>query len=156
MTWCAQMTIEQLKVKLSFHVGTSPSAQVLQLLDDQGQLLVSCMDDSRKLGFYSPHDGCAGGAMRDRAAGGRPCGFTGQGVQRWGTALPSAGPAGAELLPLCWWWRRCGRRYQIHVVDLDPQSASAGGWLEDVSLVDKYVMSDDEYNKKENTYRCAA
>lgn len=46
-------------------------------------------------------------------------------------------------------------RYIIHIIDLDPQSASAGGWLEDTSLVQKYVMSDDEYNKRENTYRCA-
>jgi hypothetical protein len=28
-----------------------------------------------------------------------------------------------------------------------------GGWLEDTSLVDKYKMSDEEYNKRENTYR---
>lgn len=32
------MTVEALKVKLSFHVGTNPSAQVLQLLDDNGEL----------------------------------------------------------------------------------------------------------------------
>jgi hypothetical protein len=31
-----QMTVEALKVKLSFHVGTSPSAQLLQLLTDSG------------------------------------------------------------------------------------------------------------------------
>uniref|UniRef100_A0A7S0RMZ6 CAP-Gly domain-containing protein n=1 Tax=Chlamydomonas leiostraca TaxID=1034604 RepID=A0A7S0RMZ6_9CHLO len=94
------MSIEQLKVKLSFHVGTNPSAQVLQLLDDKGSVLCPFLEDGRKLGYYSPHDG-----------------------------------------------------YTIHVVDTDPASASAGGWLEDVSLVDKYRMSDEEYNKRENTYR---
>ena len=44
-------------------------------------------------------------------------------------------------------------RYSIHIVDMDPASASAGGWLEDTSLVDKYRMNDEEYNKRENTYR---
>ncbi|KAJ9516910.1 hypothetical protein QJQ45_027299 [Haematococcus lacustris] len=94
------MTIESLKVKLSFHVGTNPSAMLLQLLNEAGNIVASCLDDSRKLGYYSPHDG-----------------------------------------------------YSLHVVDLDPTSASAGGWLEDVSLVDKYVMSDDAYGQRENTYR---
>jgi hypothetical protein len=41
----------------------------------------------------------------------------------------------------------------LHINDLDPNSASAGGWLEDTSKVEKYVMSDEEYNKRENTYR---
>ena len=43
---------------------------------------------------------------------------------------------------------------QIHVIDTDPGSASVGGWLEDTSLIEKYKMSDEEYNKRENTYRC--
>ena len=32
-------------------------------------------------------------------------------------------------------------------------SASANGWLEDTSKVQKYVMSDDAYNQREGTYR---
>lgn len=43
--------------------------------------------------------------------------------------------------------------YVIHIVDMDPNSASANGWLEDVSKVDKYMMSDEDYNKREGTYR---
>lgn len=39
------------------------------------------------------------------------------------------------------------------LIDEDPYSASANGWLEDTSLVPKYVMPDDVYDKKENTYR---
>ena len=35
----------------------------------------------------------------------------------------------------------------------DPTSASAGGWLEDTSLVEKYKISDDAYDKREKTYR---
>lgn len=41
----------------------------------------------------------------------------------------------------------------LHIVDLDPHSMSAGGWLEDTSLVKKYEISEEEYNKRENTYR---
>jgi tubulin-specific chaperone B len=41
----------------------------------------------------------------------------------------------------------------LHVIDADPYSASANGWLEDVSKVPKYVMSDADYDKRENTYR---
>ena len=58
-----------------------------------------CHDD-KKLGYYSPYDGC-----------------------------------------------------RLHIVDLDPNSASAGGWLEDVSLVKKYEISEEAYNARENTYR---
>ena len=43
--------------------------------------------------------------------------------------------------------------YVIHIIDIDPTSASANGWLEDTSKVAKYVMSDEDYNKRENTYR---
>jgi hypothetical protein len=30
---------------------------------------------------------------------------------------------------------------------------SAGGWLEDTSLVKKYEISEEAYNARENTYR---
>ena len=35
----------------------------------------------------------------------------------------------------------------------DPTSLSRGGALEDVSLVDKYMLTDDQYDKMENTVR---
>lgn len=44
-------------------------------------------------------------------------------------------------------------RCTLHVIDLDPTSASACGWLEDVSHVKKYEIPDEEYNKRENTFR---
>jgi tubulin-specific chaperone B len=40
----------------------------------------------------------------------------------------------------------------LHIADTDPTSATANGWLEDVSKVEKYVMSDAEYRKRDNTY----
>ena len=42
---------------------------------------------------------------------------------------------------------------RLHVLDLDPTSFSANGWLEDVSKVEKYVMSDENYVKREGTFR---
>eukprot|EP00887_Chlorella_sp_A99_P007607 scaffold20.g7607.t1 len=53
----------------------------------------------------------------------------------------------------------------LHVVDTDPTSLSANGWLEDTSKaraattaaahaqVEKYVMSDEAYDAREGTYR---
>ena len=41
----------------------------------------------------------------------------------------------------------------LHIHDADPTSASAGGWLEDTTKIEKYVMSEAEYNKRDNTYR---
>eukprot|EP00290_Baffinella_frigidus_P011945 CAMPEP_0180154878 /NCGR_PEP_ID=MMETSP0986-20121125/24453_1 /TAXON_ID=697907 /ORGANISM="non described non described, Strain CCMP2293" /LENGTH=333 /DNA_ID=CAMNT_0022103381 /DNA_START=12 /DNA_END=1013 /DNA_ORIENTATION=- len=42
---------------------------------------------------------------------------------------------------------------RLHIVDLDPNSASAGGWLEDVSLVTKYEISEEAYNARTETFR---
>jgi len=41
----------------------------------------------------------------------------------------------------------------LHIVDNDPHSKSAGGWLENVNLVEKYVMSEEDYDKREKTVR---
>lgn len=41
----------------------------------------------------------------------------------------------------------------IHVFDTDPHSISRGGALENVDLVQKYKMSDDQYEKRKGTVR---
>ena len=41
----------------------------------------------------------------------------------------------------------------IHCIDLDPHSGSKGGGYEDTSLVEKYVMTDEDYNKRKGTLR---
>uniref|UniRef100_A0A061S2S3 Tubulin-folding cofactor B n=1 Tax=Tetraselmis sp. GSL018 TaxID=582737 RepID=A0A061S2S3_9CHLO len=94
------MTVAAVKHKLMTHCGTSPSAMLIQLKDDTGKAICSLEDDSRKLGFYSPYDGCT-----------------------------------------------------LHVVDTDPTSLSAQGWLEDTSKVEKYVMSDEAYDRRSGTFR---
>ncbi|XP_020532175.1 tubulin-folding cofactor B isoform X2 [Amborella trichopoda] len=43
--------------------------------------------------------------------------------------------------------------YRMHVIDLDPSSVTAGGWLEDTSLVEKYSISEDAYDKLGGTFR---
>ena len=42
---------------------------------------------------------------------------------------------------------------EIHVIDTDPFSLSRGGGLTDVSLVEKYRMSDEAYEKRSGTIR---
>lgn len=42
---------------------------------------------------------------------------------------------------------------EIHIKDLDPNSLSRNGGLEDVSQVEKYVLADEEYDKMKNTVR---
>ena len=43
--------------------------------------------------------------------------------------------------------------HEIHIVDTDPFSLSRGGGLTDVSLVEKYKMSDHDYDKRSGTMR---
>ena len=45
-------------------------------------------------------------------------------------------------------------RAVLHIIDTDPTSLSANGWLEDTSKVEKYVMSEEDYGRRDNTYRC--
>lgn len=40
-----------------------------------------------------------------------------------------------------------------HCIDLDPNSGSKGGGYEDVSQVKRYVMSDEDYDKRKGTLR---
>lgn len=43
--------------------------------------------------------------------------------------------------------------YTLHITDLDPHSLSAGGGLEDVSLVKKYEISETDYLNREDNFR---
>ena len=42
---------------------------------------------------------------------------------------------------------------EVHCVDLNPYSASRGGQYEDVSLVQKFELTDEEYNQRKGTLR---
>ena len=121
------MSIDSVKQKLKAHCGTNPQDMQLLLRDDRGQQLASMDDDQRLLGFYSPEDGCAV-ALQTQFARTRYC--------RDHLLLTEV---------IC--------RYEVHIVDSNPLSASANGWLEDTSKVEKYVMSDTAYNDRDGTYR---
>ncbi|KAF9591639.1 hypothetical protein IFM89_005220 [Coptis chinensis] len=43
--------------------------------------------------------------------------------------------------------------YRVHIIDLDPSSVTSGGWLEDTSLVEKYSISEEAYDKLGGTFR---
>lgn len=43
--------------------------------------------------------------------------------------------------------------YRLHVIDFDPSSVTSGGWLEDISLVEKYSISEEAYDKLDGTFR---
>ncbi|KAL3814265.1 hypothetical protein ACJIZ3_015533 [Penstemon smallii] len=43
--------------------------------------------------------------------------------------------------------------FRMHVIDLDPSSVTSGGWLEDTSLVEKYKITDEAYDKLDGTYK---
>ncbi|XP_075637163.1 tubulin-folding cofactor B isoform X1 [Castanea sativa] len=43
--------------------------------------------------------------------------------------------------------------YRLHIIDLDPSSVTSGGWLEDTSLVEKYSISEEAYEKRDGTFR---
>jgi tubulin-folding cofactor B len=42
---------------------------------------------------------------------------------------------------------------EIHCVDMNPHSGSKGGQYEDVSLIEKYKMTEDDYNQRKGTLR---
>ena len=47
----------------------------------------------------------------------------------------------------------CKNGCEIHIKDNDPYSISAGGALENLNLVEKYIMPDSDYDRRENTLR---
>ncbi|CAD7940724.1 unnamed protein product [Amoebophrya sp. A120] len=46
-----------------------------------------------------------------------------------------------------------GNDMELFIKDTDPYSLAAGGGLENVNLVEKYKMTDDDYDKREKTLR---
>jgi tubulin-folding cofactor B len=47
----------------------------------------------------------------------------------------------------------CTSGMHLHMVDNNPNSISAGGWLENVDLVEKFQLTDEQYDARENTVR---
>lgn len=60
-----QMLVDTVKNKLGTHTGTSPSAMILQLKDEQGRLIATLADPCKPLGYYPVCDGCGCGVAPD-------------------------------------------------------------------------------------------
>jgi len=137
------MTISTLKHKLISHIGTNPSAMVLQLFDEVGNLIASGMEDNKKLGFYSPADGwrvhvidtdptsaSANGWLEDVSKVRHPCLATGV------DALALTCPAPAVRLRAL---EATTCPANAHALPHPPRPRAQ---------VEKYVMSNEEYNKR--------
>lgn len=104
----------------------------LELYDISGAKVADLSDDSRPFGFFSPQDGCVD----------LPPFFSVLLILFVLLSLFDLIKPWLHLCPFPSNWR-----YRIHVVDLDPSSVTSGGWLEDTSLVEKYTISEEAYNK---------
>lgn len=135
------MTVEAVKFKLSSHCGTLASDMILHLKDGSGQLVAILTEPHRKLGFFSPEDGWVP-LFQSLLA---PCTHMSIILFHRITSLEEICMCVPRSAVLC--------RWVVHVIDTNPNSLSARGWLEDTSKVQKYVMSDAEYDARENTYR---
>ena len=93
------MTIEEIKNKLMFKVGTPVEYQCLVLKENE-RTIIEMEDNSKLLKSYNVIDG-----------------------------------------------------QEIHVMDTDPNSLSIDGGLTDVDQVNKYKMSDEDYNNRGGTVR---
>lgn len=150
-------------------VSAACALQVLQLKDERGQLAAVLDNDARKLGYYSPRDGwtlhiidtdptsLSGEGRQGGWNGRRKAGAAarlGLVLGAWGgfrerCTVPSAGPACARSAPS---WLPLHRARHCHAADA-ARLLAANGWLEDVGKVEKYVMSDEAYAARDNTYR---
>ncbi|KAM0001780.1 putative Ubiquitin-like domain, CAP Gly-rich domain, Ubiquitin-like domain superfamily [Helianthus debilis subsp. tardiflorus] len=123
-----ESTVEAVKDKLWKKCGTAVASMSLELYDDTGAKVSDVNDNSRPFGFYSPLDGLV-----------------------FLSIFLLTSIFSPTCLKLIMSFVYC--RYRLHIIDLDPSSVTSGGWLEDTSLVEKYKISDEAYDKLDGTYR---
>ena len=138
-----------MKEKLMTHCGTNASAMRLQLLDDVGRNTTNTTTNNNvhRSSVFSG-DGNSGSKNSQQQQ-------QQQQFQNYDSKSQQNRITTIELsndeAKLGYYSPSDGMR--LHVIDTDPTSLSANGWLEDVSKVEKYVMSDEAYEKREGTYR---
>ena len=131
-------TIGTVKEKLMTHCGTNASAMRLQLFDDS--------TNTTNNNYTRFNDSDNGRRSQQQQQFQNSGNFKSQQeAQHRTTELSNDEAKLGYYSPLD------GMR--LHVIDMDPTSLSANGWLEDLSKVEKYVMSDEAYEKREGTYR---
>ena len=135
-------TIGTVKEKLMTHCGTNASAMRLQLFDDSTNNNYNTrfnsdnsVDDGRRSQQQQQQQfQNSGGNFKSQQEHSNRTTELSNDEAKLGYYSPSDG-------------------MRLHVIDTDPTSLSANGWLEDLSKVEKYVMSDEAYEKREGTYR---
>ena len=120
------MTVERVKEKLRAHVGTGSAYMHLTLLDENGQVSHPRFPARHRAKTLSRSAMCR-------------------------THLQVVADMIDDDLKLGYFSPMNG--WTIHITDLDPHSLAANGGLEDVSLVKKYEISEEDYSKRENNFR---
>ena len=142
-------TIRTVKEKLMTHCGTNASAMRLQLLDDAGRNSNTNTNDTNvhRSNVFSGHGNSGSKSSQQQQQQQQFQNYDSKSQQNRITTIELSN----DEAKLGYYSPSDGMR--LHVIDTDPTSLSANGWLEDVSKVEKYVMSDEAYEKREGTYR---
>jgi len=142
-------TIRTVKEKLMTHCGTNASAMRLQLIDDVGRNSNNTNDTNvHRSNVFSGHGNSGSKSSQQQQQQQQFQNYDSKSQQNRITTTVELSNDEAKL---GYYSPSDGMR--LHVIDTDPTSLSANGWLEDVSKVEKYVMSDEAYEKREGTYR---
>jgi len=142
-------TIRTVKEKLMTHCGTNASAMRLQLIDDVGRNSNNTNDTNvHRSNVFSGHGNSGSKSSQQQQQQQQFQNYDSKSQQNRITTTIELSNDEAKL---GYYSPSDGMR--LHVIDTDPTSLSANGWLEDVSKVEKYVMSDEAYEKREGTYR---
>ena len=138
-----------MKEKLMTHCGTNASAMRLQLLDDVGRNSNTNTNDNNvhRSSVFSGHGNSGSKSSQQQQQRQQFQNYDSESQQNRITTIELSN----DEAKLGYYSPSDGMR--LHVIDTDPTSLSANGWLEDVSKVEKYVMSDEAYEKREGTYR---
>ena len=138
-----------MKEKLMTHCGTNASAMRLQLIDDVGRNSNNTNDTNvHRSNVFSGHGNSGSKSSQQQQQQQQFQNYDSKSQQNRITTTVELSNDEAKL---GYYSPSDGMR--LHVIDTDPTSLSANGWLEDVSKVEKYVMSDEAYEKREGTYR---
>ena len=121
--------LDLLKEKLWRKTGTAVASMHLKLHDETGAKVADLDRDAAPLTSYSSYNGSVHPYLASPQVLLLP-------------TTPLYLLSSLDLMMAC-----VLQRYRLHIIDLDPSSLTSGGWLEDNSLVEKYTISDEAYDK---------
>lgn len=100
---------------------------------------------------FDLHDTLATLRQRIHQKTGTPASYQQLQVKSGGSVMCEIPSSTSETYKLGFFGLRHGMA--VHCIDLDPHSGSKGGQYEDTSLVEKFVLSEEEYNRRKGTLR---